>query len=89
VSKLNVASLLLSALEFIIGMLLRYAIYGCNGDEGVGCYGCDPFNETLAFLILGEFFRCTRDTDFYYAGTAGLLLANADGKIKKGRSSMS
>lgn len=53
--KLGVASVALPALGFVLGMLLQLAIPGCMCDEGAGCRGCGPLNDTLAFLILGGF----------------------------------
>jgi hypothetical protein len=53
--KIGVASVAIPTLGFILGMILKLAIPGCQCDSGAGCHGCGSFNGLIALLILGGF----------------------------------
>ena len=52
--KLGLASVLLPALGFALGLVASQLIPGCHCDEGAGCRGCGE-NDLLSFLLFGGF----------------------------------
>jgi hypothetical protein len=56
--KIGVASVLLPAAAFIVGMLLYAVMYAvmpeCSCDEGSGCSGCGA-NDLIEILVFGGF----------------------------------
>jgi len=52
--KIGVASVLIPAAGFLIGLILTYVIPGCYCDEGAGCGGCGA-NNFVAFILFGGF----------------------------------
>ncbi|MED5618907.1 hypothetical protein [Ideonella sp. BN130291] len=53
--KLGVGAVAVPVVGFLVGLLLQFVIPGCKCDEGAGCSGCGPLNDTLALLVLGGF----------------------------------
>jgi hypothetical protein len=53
-AKLGIASVVLPALGFLVGLLLSNVIPGCHCDEGAGCRGCGA-NALVEHLLFGGF----------------------------------
>lgn len=54
VVKLGIASVIIPAAGFLIGLILASIIPGCHCDEGAGCSGCGA-NGMISFLLFGGF----------------------------------
>jgi hypothetical protein len=54
IAVLGVASVVLPALAFLVGLAISNLVPGCRCDEGAGCHGCGA-NGLVEFMLFGGF----------------------------------
>jgi hypothetical protein len=79
---LGIASVLIPAAGFVIGLVLSILIPGCHCDEGAGCSGCGA-NGLVAFLLVGGFVGALATLMTVLPGS--LLLATVVGLLTRRR----